>query len=491
MALSLTQTALVRVTAGQAVTNNLLRLLALSPSVSISGSVGTSDLAAGAVTAAKATPGAYFFTTTAGTANTYTLSLNPALAALADGALVVFKINATNTGPSTLNVNSLGAVALTRNGADLLAGDLIINRCYMAVYSSTGPIWDVVSQVGNLALRYAVATGTSPNYIFTTSGTGYAAPTSTSAIRGEPITFRANFTNDGPATLAVDALGTFPIEYPGHRALSGGEINVGDTVTVQWNSIHNAWMLLSISAVVPPAIVAASRNLVIVNGASPNSQMTITADEVVLKSTSGASYVASSVNVTADIALGVMPNGLDAGTETADAWYYLWLIYNSSAVASLISTSATTPTLPTGYTYKALVGMVRNAGSNFIVTRIQDRRVWQVTQDIAATITGVTSYTALTGTPATDFAKFVPPNAKTAFVILGKVANADYAAAVASDTSGTFEQIQSGSGTATAFNGMAGFSFFEVPLITPQMFSWKVDATTANGFKLQTTGYTF
>ena len=68
MALSLTQTALVRVTAGQAVTNNLLRLLALSPSVSISGSVGTADLAAGAVTAAKATPGAYFFTDTAGVA---------------------------------------------------------------------------------------------------------------------------------------------------------------------------------------------------------------------------------------------------------------------------------------------------------------------------------------------------------------------------------------------------------------------------------------
>lgn len=59
-------------------------------------------------------------------------------------------------------------------------------------------------------------------------------------------------------------------------------------------------------------------------------------------------------------------NGLDTGAEAADTWYYVWMIWNPSTaeVAGLLSASATSPTLPSGFTKKRLVGAVRNDGSS-------------------------------------------------------------------------------------------------------------------------------
>lgn len=54
-------------------------------------------------------------------------------------------------------------------------------------------------------------------------------------------------------------------------------------------------------------------------------------------------------------------NGLDTGSRTNTTWYYVWLIMNTSGtIGGLFSTSSTSPTLPSGYIYKRLVGAVRN-----------------------------------------------------------------------------------------------------------------------------------
>jgi hypothetical protein len=63
-------------------------------------------------------------------------------------------------------------------------------------------------------------------------------------------------------------------------------------------------------------------------------------------------------------------NGLDTGAEAANSWYYIWVIYNLSTatIAGLLSASSTNPVMPSGYTYKSMVGAVRNdASSNFVV----------------------------------------------------------------------------------------------------------------------------
>ena len=73
---------------------------------------------------------------TGGVADVYTLTLTPTLTSYTDGLIVVFKAHATNTGATTLNVDSLGAKTIKMNLSDLSAGDITLSRTYIAVYYS-------------------------------------------------------------------------------------------------------------------------------------------------------------------------------------------------------------------------------------------------------------------------------------------------------------------------------------------------------------------
>jgi hypothetical protein len=68
--------------------------------------------------------------------------------------------------------------------------------------------------------------------------------------------------------------------------------------------------------------------------------------------------------------------GLDTGSESADAWYYIWIIAKADGtVSAILSASATAPTIPTGYIYKRLVSMVRNTSGDF-VNFVQENERW-------------------------------------------------------------------------------------------------------------------
>lgn len=51
--------------------------------------------------------------------------------------------------------------------------------------------------------------------------------------------------------------------------------------------------------------------------------------------------------------------GLDTGSVAASTWYSVWVVWNGSTTAGLLSLSATAPTMPAGYTHKARVGWIR------------------------------------------------------------------------------------------------------------------------------------
>lgn len=87
--------------------------------------------------------------------------------------------------------------------------------------------------------------------------------------------------------------------------------------------------------------------------------------------------LSDSIVTSADLTLDITAsgaNGLDAGLEAADTWYFIWLIKKSSdgTVASLLSTSDTAPTMPSGYDLKRLVGAVRNNSSSHFLRFFQD-----------------------------------------------------------------------------------------------------------------------
>jgi len=77
-------------------------------------------------------------TTTGGVADTYTLTPSPAVTSYSDGDSYFIKASATNTGASTINISSLGAVSITRpNAIALQAGDLTAGQVYTIKYNST------------------------------------------------------------------------------------------------------------------------------------------------------------------------------------------------------------------------------------------------------------------------------------------------------------------------------------------------------------------
>jgi len=74
--------------------------------------------------------------TAGGTADALTLTPAPALAAYAAGVTLKFKSGASpNTGAATVDVSSLGAIAIQLNGAALAAGDIEANQWYQIVLS--------------------------------------------------------------------------------------------------------------------------------------------------------------------------------------------------------------------------------------------------------------------------------------------------------------------------------------------------------------------
>jgi hypothetical protein len=79
-------------------------------------------------------------------------------------------------------------------------------------------------------------------------------------------------------------------------------------------------------------------------------------------------FAARTKQLDAAYAAGDNQGGLDTGSKANSTWYYLWAIYNAtSGVADyLFSASRTSPTMPSGFAYRRLVGAVLTNGSGSI-----------------------------------------------------------------------------------------------------------------------------
>jgi hypothetical protein len=90
----------------------------------------------GALNVQTAQQNSYSFGTTAGGTTAYTLSLGITVPSLVDGQPFRAEINATNTGSSTLNVDSFGAKTIKVDGQDLVGGELQANSIYWFAYNA-------------------------------------------------------------------------------------------------------------------------------------------------------------------------------------------------------------------------------------------------------------------------------------------------------------------------------------------------------------------
>lgn len=134
-------------------------------------------------------------------------------------------------------------------------------------------------------------------------------------------------------------------------------------------------------------------NLKVFSDASPNHKVDITADILSVQN-----VILSTLNLVANAAVNGA-NGLDVGAQTASTWYAIHVITNASGSlsASLLSLSATAPTLPAGYTLFRRVGWVRSSVSNIFVqffTTGGTIYYTDPTQTVASSPNGSTSFTS-------------------------------------------------------------------------------------------------
>ncbi len=75
---------------------------------------------------------------TTGSANAYLLSLDAQIVSITQYAVFKFKASFTNTGAATLNINSIGAISLVKNGSTVLQqGDITSGQAYHVIYDGT------------------------------------------------------------------------------------------------------------------------------------------------------------------------------------------------------------------------------------------------------------------------------------------------------------------------------------------------------------------
>ena len=209
--------------------------------------VSNSKISPGAVTYDKSTPGAYWYAAGAYSAGVYAVTLNPALASYAAGALVRFLPNTTNTGAVDLNINGLGAKNLFKaGGQELSAGDLRSGKPAEAIYDGTEFI--LTTPPCNLdPTPFGTTAGTSTAYTLAFASTGF--PPLAALYSGARIRVKFHTACGSNPTLAVDGLTAKSIRTAADAALSAEALLVNSWYELFYDSSANsgsgAWLISS------------------------------------------------------------------------------------------------------------------------------------------------------------------------------------------------------------------------------------------------------
>ncbi|MHA3117239.1 phage tail protein [Acinetobacter sp. ANC 4635] len=222
------------------------------------------------------------------------------------------------------------------------------------------------------------------------------------------------------------------VKGAGSALVAGDIAGGGHWIELQYDATLDKWVLLNPATGVSTtqaSVAGAFSNLKISTVGINNYNSVITANSIVLKNSSGGSYLAQSVNATGNINT-VGANGLDTGALAASMWYYVHVIYNptTQTTAALFSLSATNPTLPSGYTYSARVGAVRTDGSvsKYLLQTLQEGKRVQYgvlsgsnTASLPFLASGSSGSVATPTWTPVSWGNFAPPSAYALNLVLG------------------------------------------------------------------------
>lgn len=133
---------------GERVTTAKINAIVKGITGSLTGMVGTADLADAAVTPVKAANGAWWFALATLGGSTYGATFTPAVVSYVDGLVLAFKANTANTGVTNFDAGA-GAKPLRKYAGQVLtAGDIAANGIVIVRYNTTlvaGGCWEVMS----------------------------------------------------------------------------------------------------------------------------------------------------------------------------------------------------------------------------------------------------------------------------------------------------------------------------------------------------------
>ncbi|MFA5161137.1 MAG: hypothetical protein WC421_02735 [Elusimicrobiales bacterium] len=153
--------------------------------------------------------GALDYAEDSGANNAYAVALSPALPEYVAGFPIWFKAASANTGPATLNVNGLGAVAIKKNGVtEMSPGDIAAGAVICVVYD--GVAFQPVNLAGEAAqvgdIVFSASRAARPGFIklngATLSRSAYAA-----LFQKLVPTFAATISIASPAVISAPAHG--------------------------------------------------------------------------------------------------------------------------------------------------------------------------------------------------------------------------------------------------------------------------------------------
>lgn len=216
----------------------------------------------------------------------------------------------------------------------------------------------------------------------------------------------------------------------------------------QQSSVLGAFAKLALSASGTSASVSVSANEIALEDASNNYVTARTVALTINTATSGA-------------------NGLDSGMLSASTWYAVFVIRKpDGTTAGLVSLSASAPTMPSGYTYRARVGWIRTDGTgnkyplSFKQAGRRANYVIAAGTNVPAAMILISGVQGNVGTPtwvAAAIGNFVPPTAGRIQVVLGTMAGSTIAIAAPNNSYGSYASstnppllaFSTGSGSAT------------------------------------------
>jgi hypothetical protein len=145
----------------------------------------------------------------AGSANTYTVTLNPPLTGYTEGVAVAVKIDASNTGASTININGRGAKSIRDpRGNALKAGKLTAGSIYTLRYNGTNFILQGEGSTGNALASDLLSGKTASTDAGDITGTmpSNGSQTATLTTQGASKVVPAGYTSGGTITASFSNL---------------------------------------------------------------------------------------------------------------------------------------------------------------------------------------------------------------------------------------------------------------------------------------------